>query len=277
MDLTVGALSAATGVPVATLRTWAARYDFPPSQRTAGGHRLYDQRAVDLVKLALGALGRGQRPAQVFRASVAELRGFESNWRPDNDTDAWVERARALDPDGLDMLLRRAAAASLLDFATGPAPLFLRRLGELWASGAIEVRHEHFGATALGAVLEDGWRRAARGAQGPAVVLATLPGQKHGIGLHLAAVLFAAAGWRPVMLGTEAPEYEIVLSAQESRAAAVGISLAEGGDGAGLVSLERALPPGCTLIAGGRGAPAGRGLGLSGLRDWLATRSSGSP
>ncbi|MGA9746081.1 MAG: DICT sensory domain-containing protein [Nocardioides sp.] len=40
-DLTIGELSAQTGVPQATLRTWESRYGFPEPQRLAGGHRRY--------------------------------------------------------------------------------------------------------------------------------------------------------------------------------------------------------------------------------------------
>src|SRR5206468_10370316 len=45
-SLTIGALSRATGIPPATLRTWERRYDFPRSSRKPSGHRLYSTEEV---------------------------------------------------------------------------------------------------------------------------------------------------------------------------------------------------------------------------------------
>jgi DICT domain-containing protein len=47
--LSIGDLASRTGVPPSTLRTWELRYALPTSQRGPGGHRRYDQAAVDLV------------------------------------------------------------------------------------------------------------------------------------------------------------------------------------------------------------------------------------
>ena len=86
----IGELSRRTGVPVATLRTWETRYGQPRSRRLAGGHRRYDDSAVEAVQLmvrqrssglsmgaAAAAVG-GDRPtaASVFaglRAAHTEL------------------------------------------------------------------------------------------------------------------------------------------------------------------------------------------------------------
>ena len=49
----IGELSRRTGVPVTTLRTWENRYGQPRSRRLSGGHRRYDEAAVDAVQLML--------------------------------------------------------------------------------------------------------------------------------------------------------------------------------------------------------------------------------
>jgi DICT domain-containing protein len=47
--LTIGVLSAATGVSPAVLRSWEQRHGFPNSTRTAAGHRRYPPDAADRV------------------------------------------------------------------------------------------------------------------------------------------------------------------------------------------------------------------------------------
>ena len=45
----IGVVARMTGIPVATLRVWERRYQFPTAERTEGGHRLYSER--ELVRL----------------------------------------------------------------------------------------------------------------------------------------------------------------------------------------------------------------------------------
>src|SRR6478736_6001681 len=45
-DLTIGAVSAATGVSVDVLRSWEIRYGFPTPERGGGGHRRYSSEQV---------------------------------------------------------------------------------------------------------------------------------------------------------------------------------------------------------------------------------------
>ncbi|GIH68880.1 MerR family transcriptional regulator [Sphaerimonospora thailandensis] len=84
--LTIGQLARRTGVPVRTIRFWSDIGVIPPSDRTAGGYRLYDSEAVarlDLVRTLreLGldlptvqrVLARQATVAEVARAHVAAL------------------------------------------------------------------------------------------------------------------------------------------------------------------------------------------------------------
>jgi DICT domain-containing protein len=69
-----------TGITEATLRAWESRYGFPEPQRLESGHRRYDERDVDAVRLALrlrdegvpvkAALERARRSVDSAPASV---------------------------------------------------------------------------------------------------------------------------------------------------------------------------------------------------------------
>lgn len=62
-SLTIRELSARTGVPQPTLRTWESRYGAPAPQRLASGHRRYSADDValvqEVVRLRAGGLGLG--------------------------------------------------------------------------------------------------------------------------------------------------------------------------------------------------------------------------
>src|SRR5215212_9443727 len=45
------AVARETGVPADTFRAWERRYGVPRPQRTAGGHRLYSERDIAIIRL----------------------------------------------------------------------------------------------------------------------------------------------------------------------------------------------------------------------------------
>ena len=71
--LSIGALSAATGVPVETIRSWERRYGFHVAERKPSGHRVYALDTVARLRLISDALGRGHRAAEVVAASESAL------------------------------------------------------------------------------------------------------------------------------------------------------------------------------------------------------------
>ncbi len=64
----IGMVERITGIPAATLRAWERRYGFPRARRTAGGHRLYSERDIQLLRLVKHHIDRGMQTAQAVRA-----------------------------------------------------------------------------------------------------------------------------------------------------------------------------------------------------------------
>jgi methanogenic corrinoid protein MtbC1 len=283
--LSIGDLARVTGIPVNTLRTWEQRYGFPQPVRKPSGHRLYPvSTAARLTRIA-AALARGFRAAQVLAASDGEL-------------DQLLETAAASSPAAppaavaIDDLLRlvermeaeplsralRAEAARLapLEFLRDTVVPLVQAVGQGWCEGRLAVRHEHMLAARLGDVLRAlrlGWDERASGA---VVVLGTLPGELHELGLHMAALVLAVAGCRTVFLGAGTPVPELVHAAVEAGAAAVAVSVSSCHRGAAtaraLRRLRSALPRRVRLLVGGDGAPAAlAGAEIIGELDALAT------
>lgn len=288
--LTIGTLAAATGIPVETIRTWERRYGFPVPERKASGHRLYPLAAVGRLRRVAQAIARGHRPAEVVSASEAALDALlaavpsaPARSAPDAAPPAasgdLLGAVRAFDGD----ILRRAfhadwARLGPLEFLERRAAPFLVAIGDAWESGALDVRHEHFASGCLGDFLRTVRAPLDDRAAGPIAVLATLPGELHGIGLQMAAVVFALHGWRVVVLGVETPAGQITALARDVPVGAVAISLVRRRDGRDssleLARLRRALPRAVPLVVGGAGAArvkaATRGGAVELCRDLAA-------
>ena len=81
---------------------------------------------------------------------------------------------------------------------------YLHRLGERWEAGEVSVAQEHFASNLLrGRLLglAQGWGQG----QGPAAILACLPGEHHELGLLVFGVALRRRGWRITYLGTDSP------------------------------------------------------------------------
>lgn len=72
-SLTIGALSRATGVPIATLRSWEQRYGAPKAERRPSGHRFYSLDEVERVRTASTLIRAGHRASQVVGADPSTL------------------------------------------------------------------------------------------------------------------------------------------------------------------------------------------------------------
>jgi methanogenic corrinoid protein MtbC1 len=271
-QLSIGALSRATGIPVETLRTWEARYGFPVPERKASGHRLYPVSSVARLRRIGEALARGHRAGQVVPASERELAQLLllsaapaalRSPPPPGDTDDLLQMVAAFDADALTRQLlgdwARLGPMEFLERRIAPA---ITAAGEAWQAGQLEVRHEHFLSERVGDVLRAVRLPFEERARGPLVVLATLPGESHGLGLQMAALVLAVNGCRLLYLGTEVPLLQIASLAADLGARAVGLSVSLATKGAGSATqtsrLRALLPRRIALLVGGEGAPRPR-------------------
>jgi len=299
--LSIGALSRSTGIAVETLRTWESRYGFPLPERKPSGHRVYPVSAVPRLRRIAQALTLGHRAGQVVGASDDALdRLLETSVaaQPANNT-----TAGGLPPvDDLTAQLRlvrafdgkRLSRSFLADWArmgpvefleTSIAPL-VRAVGDAWEQNELEIRHEHFFSERLGDLLRSLRMPREERATGPLVAFATLPGEAHGLGLQMAALVLATAGCRILYLGTEVPIPQVASLARDLAARATAISVSSSSKGTATATalrrLREALPRRVLLITGGEGAPASRpGIdSIPSLRDldaWGRRIAAGLP
>lgn len=271
--LSIGALSRATAIPVETLRTWERRYGYPVPARRPSGHRVYPVASVPRLRRIAEALAVGHRAREVVAASDAELRALlaaapgaaspPALRTPRADGSIETELLAAVRRFDADALMRRLLAEwarrGPVEFLTQCVAPAIRAVGTAWAEGVLEVRHEHFLSERLSDLLRSLRVPFEERATGPLVVLTSLPGESHGLGLHMAALILTVNRCRVLLLGTEIPPDELVTLVRDLRARAVGISVSAATGGAGTVRRLRALrallPKRTVLLVGGEGAP----------------------
>ncbi|MEY2933021.1 MAG: hypothetical protein RL033_3770 [Pseudomonadota bacterium] len=249
IELSIGTLSSATGVPVETLRTWERRYGFPvPVTRTGGSHRRYAAETIDQLRLIARAIHLGHRASAVVGRDLGELRRLvdprtrdlrerdDATLVPAAELDPhvvarWLGHTRAMDGEALlGDFQRTLAGMPALGFLVSYMGPYLQAMGDAWASGELRVSQEHFASERVREFLSAQWRGLNDGARGTsdAIVLATPPGERHALGLHMAAWVVALTGARVVFLGTDVPMEEVAFATHCHQARGAVLSVAAG-------------------------------------------------
>jgi methanogenic corrinoid protein MtbC1 len=225
----IGTAARLAGITPDTLRIWERRYSFIEPSRTEGGHRLYSEEDVQVLRAVkrlvdagerLGVVAGFGRAVLLARAAEAEERALSSPTAADpyeRLIDDVLTAARAFDTARATELLDRPRllgdpreAIRLLYM-----PL-LRRVGVLWERGELSVGVEHFVEKLVTARLHAVLHATPDGGSGRLALCACPPGERHEAGLIAAAVELRAAGFAVVMLGADTPVDELVLAAAAS-------------------------------------------------------------
>ena len=289
-----------TGIRPATLRMWERRYGFPQPLRDRHGDRVYPLNQVERLHAARRLMAQGVRPGKIFSGGIAlEPAGTTAL--------AVVPDALAAQFQPIFELLRHYRLAALHGhFQHRLLDLGLRRfvidflgplstaVGVAWGRGELPVRCEHLFSQVAMSVLhaKQAAVRVAGGGQGPKVVLATLTGETHGLGIMMVEAVLATLGAECIQFGSDMPPLEVAAAAAEPGADIVALSFSayfpRKSASRAILALRAALPPGVVLWVGGEGAPdaADTGAGVqvfdglaaieAALQCWHAARL-GSP
>jgi len=226
-----------TGLSKDTLRMWERRYGFPRPLRDAKGERLYPTDQIEQLRLIGRLLDLGLRPrelvglpleALIARSEGASVQPSAEAARASAPWEPTFEMLRRYDESGLrshlSLALQRLGLQRFVtDFA---APLSVQ-VGEAWARGRITVSQEHLYSEQMQQQLRYGIGAIYPGERAPSVLLTTLPGEEHQLGLLMAQACLAAEGVHCVSLGVQTPAWDIVEAARERGADVVGLSFSQ--------------------------------------------------
>lgn len=264
----LAAVTKATGIGAHTLRAWERRYGFPKPLRLPSGHRRFTPEQISRLQLIVQVLAMGHRAGTVVPLPVESLRQLLGGGaavmqpaRPSASLDALFEAAYRYDREAVVGAFQRwGAELGLGAFLKERMAPLSREIGAAWAEGRLDIRHEHF----LTELMEDALRSLRMNleptSEGAPLLLATLPGEHHRLGLQMAALAAALRRREVRLLGTQCPITELLEAAFRLDAAAVGLTVA--GSSAfpetalAVAELRAKLPSHIQLWVGGAGGGA---------------------
>ncbi|HEX7374872.1 MAG TPA: MerR family transcriptional regulator [Steroidobacteraceae bacterium] len=264
----IKAVSQATGLSVETLRAWERRYGIVTPRRDDLGRRVYRPEDVLRLRRLREATEQGHpigRLRQLDDPQLASLLEGPGHAPLRATCDAFVERilesAQRFRPSECEQSLTLAIAMlpppQLSRHVLQP---LLHEVGERWHRGELTIAQERMVSSSIRkhvALVLDTYDR---GAHRPAIVFATLPGERHELGLLMSAMICASRGHKVHYLGADLPPHEIAQYSREVGAVAVAISVVmlESAQAvpAQLDELARGLPPDVPIWLGGSGTSA---------------------
>jgi MerR family transcriptional regulator, light-induced transcriptional regulator len=264
----IKAVSQATGLSVETLRAWERRYGIVTPQRDDLGRRVYRPEDVLRLRRLREATDQGHpigRLAPLGDGQLAALLEGSGNAPMQAACNAFVERI-------LEAAQRFRSAeceqSLTLAIAMLPPPQLtrdvlqplLQEVGDRWHRGELTIAQERMVSSSVRKHVSLLLGSYDRSAHRPAIVFATLPGERHELGLLMSAMICASQGYKVHYLGADLPADEIAHFTREVGAIAVAISvvLLDSAEGvpAQLDELSRNLGSGLPIWLGGAGTSA---------------------
>ena len=283
--LSIAATERETGLAKDTLRAWERRYGFPQPLRDARGQRGYSRAQVERLRRLRRLVAAGHRPGRLLGMTAAELDALDLPLAADPGDDATLPLAEGLaalrqgGAEGLRQWLEQALGRMGLQafVMRGLAPL-TRRIGQGWVQGEVQVYEEHLYTEAVQRVLRNALHplRAAGADPRPRVLLTTVPGEAHGLGLLMVEALLTLEGAACLALGTQTPLADIDTAVRAQSVDIVALSFTDGLSPARIVAalaeLRQLLPGDVALWAGGRAVSGGPApaMGLADIAPALA-------
>lgn len=262
--MTIQQLSKEIGIGIDTLRIWERRYGFPVPGRNTRGHRSYSGDQVDELRIVKKLQSLGLRPGKIFALSSAERRELLTEAleqeRPPNK--AMQQLTKEYAPSQIDQELRtQRQKLGLANFVHQFAVPLLKALDQGWTEGSISIAREHLVSDRLEELLREQLAIEQPPQSQKQLLFLTLSGERHKLGLLLAAVLFHAEGIGCIFLNEELPLSEIPQLASELQIDGVALSFSghystrqAKND---LASLRNQLDQRIKLISGGQAVQVG--------------------
>jgi len=213
-----------TGLKPDTLRAWERRYGMPDHKRTAGGHRLYSQYEIDMLKWLIARQDEGLSIShavelwhQIVNDGNDPLAEEEHEIEPEPVVhisgemvaalcDQWVDACLEFDEHKAQHILAQA-------FARYPTEVVcfeilqkgLVKVGQGWYEGEVSVQQEHFASALAIRQLEALLAASPQPSQDIRILIACPPHELHTFSPLMLAFLFRRRGYDVVYLGANVP------------------------------------------------------------------------
>ncbi|HWQ13336.1 MAG TPA: B12-binding domain-containing protein [Roseiflexaceae bacterium] len=215
------AVARETGVPPDTFRAWERRYGVPRPQRTPGGHRLYSERDMAIIRWLRERTEEGMN---ISHAVMLLASALEEAPQPFGNGESRALGRMAGELAGALTSFDAAAAERIVGeaFAIHPFERVLLDLiqpamvevGDRWQRGEINVAAEHYATEFVRRKLAGLLNVFERTASRETIVVGCAPQELHDLGALFGSLFLMRRGWRVLYLGAQVPLADLLEAVQ---------------------------------------------------------------
>jgi DNA-binding transcriptional MerR regulator len=215
-----------TGLNADVLRAWERRYNLPQPQRTPGGHRLYSEYDIEIVKWLRTRQAEGlsiSRAVELWEETIAagndplvEFTPATTSLAPErlSPTEPWIENLRqqwleanmAFDINRVDEVLNQAFAMFPVEtVCTEILQRGISDIGNYWYLDKASIQQEHFASAVANRRLEVLIAATPRPTRQQTVLVGCPPGERHTFSVLMLCLVLCRRGLKVVYLGADVP------------------------------------------------------------------------
>lgn len=260
--MSIGSVERDTGIARDTLRIWERRYGFPTPIRNDKGERMYPEAQLRRLQRIRRLLDQGFRPGRVVVLTDSELDLLEADLCPETPSNDVIDKILAVlqDTDAVELESVLSAVyqqQGMQRFIIDTVVPLLHTVGQRWASGRLQIFEEHLLSEVLTRFINTEISAIQKTAKKPRVLLATLPGEEHSLGLLMVSALLSAHDISVFNLGAEVPLDQLVSAVDRFDADVLGVTFSgsyqyESIRGS-LIELRDSIAENVDIWAGGEG------------------------
>jgi len=215
------AVTKETGLTPATLRAWERRYELFKPHRSSGGHRLYSEEEINLLKWLVERQKEGlsiSRAIDLWRTQGAQPPVPMHNPPATHIVPAmggdtlsqlrrsWCEACLAFNEPEAELVVAKAMAIATPEaVCTHVLQKGLAELGQGWYAGRVSVQQEHFASALAARRLNTLFAVAPLPSRTGRLLAACPPGEGHDLALLMLAFILRWRGWDVIYLGADVP------------------------------------------------------------------------
>ena len=205
------------GIKAHTIRAWEARYNLVPPKRTATNIRYYEDSDLKQLLNIVTLNEKGYKISRIAKMSKQQISEmvtqFQADWNNDivqilHLSDATLKYDEIAFAEILSGCIEEMGLTKTMDLVLFP---FMKKVGMLWQTGAIDPSHEHFASNLIRdrIIVEiDQVQKPVK--KNPKRFLLFLPeAEMHETGLLFARYLLKKCGMDTLYLGQETPYTDV--------------------------------------------------------------------
>ncbi|PLY12813.1 MAG: MerR family transcriptional regulator [Sedimenticola sp.] len=171
---------------------------------------MYSADQLEKLMLIRQLVDQGSRPGKLIKLEVGELRALQNKPRYHFEETVFLGLLKNDNAVTLHAWMQQQLLAlglrKFIHLVMVPA---IKVVGDNWATGEVEIYEEHLFTEMMKSVVRQALAETYRSGGKPRVMLTTVPGEQHSLGLLMVEALLRLGGAEVIAFGTEMPFQDI--------------------------------------------------------------------